>query len=533
MEDARSLLLSNLQSLWLFLCFIIMLKALMPNLIRKYSKKQKPKLPPGPKPWPIVGNIPEMLANKPAHQWIHNLMKEMNTEIACFRLGNTHVIPVICPTIAREFLSEQDATFASRSLTPCNDLISRGYITTILVPFGEQWKKMKKILNTALLSSQKHLWFHDKRTEEADNLMFYVYNKSINVKDGVGGLVNIRSVARLYCGNVIRKIVFNTRYFGKGRTDGGPSFKEVEHVEAVFTLLRYLYAFSISDYLPCLSKLDLDGHQKRVKEALDVIKKYHDPIVQERVKQRNHTPKADEEDWLDILLSLKDANNNPLLTLEEISTQITELMMATVDNPSNAFEWALGEMINEPKLLERAVEELDSVVGKERLVQESDIPKLNYIKACAREAFRLHPIAPFNPPHVSMSDTTVGNYFIPKGSHVILSRKELGRNPKVWNEPLKFKPERHLTIDNGSNLVLTEPNLRFISFSTGRRGCPGVMLGSTMTVMLFARLLHGFTWTAPSNLSKVNLTESNEDMFLPDPLVAVAKPRLAPHLYHL
>jgi len=300
-----------------------MLKALIPNLIQKYSKKQKPKLPPGPKPWPIVGNLPEMLANKPAHQWIHNLMKEMNTEIDCIRLGNTYVIPVICPTIAREFLSEQDATFASRSLTPCTDLVSSGYLTTILVPFGEQWKKMKKILSTALLSSQKHLWLHEKRTEEADNLMFYVYNKSITVKDGVGGLVNIRSVARLYCANVIRKIVFNTRYFGKGMKDGGPSFKEIEHVEAVFDLLRYLYAFSISDYMPCLRRLDLDGHQKKVKEALDVIKKYHDPIVQERAKQWNHTPKVDEEDWLDILISLKDANNNPLLTLEEINTQIT------------------------------------------------------------------------------------------------------------------------------------------------------------------------------------------------------------------
>jgi len=115
-------------------------------------------------------------------------------------------------------------------------------------------------------------------------------------------------------------------------------------------------------------------------------------------------------------------------------------MLATVDNSSNTFEWALAEMINQPELLHRAVEELDTVVGKERLVQESDIPKLNYVKACAKEAFRLHPIAPFIPLHVSMSDTMVGNYFIPKGSHAMLSRQELGRNPKVWNEPYKFKP---------------------------------------------------------------------------------------------
>ncbi|BAT97683.1 hypothetical protein VIGAN_09120100 [Vigna angularis var. angularis] len=533
MEHSPSLSLSNLQSLWFFVCFIIVLKALIPSWIQKWSKKQKPKLPPGPKPWPVVGNLPAMLANKPVHQWIHNLMNEMNTDIACIRLGNTYVIPVTCPAIARQFLSEQDATFASRSLTTCTDLITGGYLTTILVPFGDQWKKMKKILTTALLSPHKHLLLQDRRTEEADNLMFYIYNKSKSVNNGVAGLVNIRSVARHYCGNVMRKILFSTRYFEKGRMDGGPGFEEEEQVESVFVLLRYLYAFSISDFIPCLRRLDLDGHQKKVKEALNVMKKYHDPIVQERVKQWNDAEKIDEQDWLDILISLKDADNNPLLTMEEISAQIVEILIATVDNPSNAFEWALAEMINQPNLLQRAIEELDSVVGKERLVQESDIPKLNFVKACAREAFRLHPLAAFNVPHVSMSDTTVGNYFIPKGSHVILSRRELGRNPKVWNEPLKFKPERHLKSDNGSNVVLTEPNLRFISFSTGRRGCPGVTLGTTMTMMLFARLLHGFTWTAPSNVSKINLAESNDGLNLAEPLMAVAKPRLPPQLYYL
>ena len=80
-------------------------------------------------------------------------------------------------------------------------------------------------------------------------------------------------------------------------------------------------------------------------------------------------------------------------------------MIAAVDNPSNAVEWALAEMINRPELLERATEELDKAVGKKRLVQESDLSKLNYVKACAREAFRLHPIVALNLPHVSMTDS--------------------------------------------------------------------------------------------------------------------------------
>ncbi|KAK0578769.1 hypothetical protein LWI29_015962 [Acer saccharum] len=207
-------------------------------------------------------------------------------------------------------------------------------------------------------------------------------------------------------------------------------------------------------------------------------------------------------------------------------------MVATVDNPSNAVEWALAEMINQPKILGKAIEELDRVVGKERLVQESDFSQLNYIKAYAREAFRLHPIAPFNVPHVARSDTTVANYFIPKGSHVLLSRSGLGRNPKAWpDETLNFKPERHLKDDDGSEVVLTENDLRFMSFSTGRRGCIGVTLGTSMTVMLFARLLQGFTWTAPPNESKIDLSEAEDSLALAKPLIAVAKPRLAKHVY--
>jgi len=66
-------------------------------------------------------------------------------------------------------------------------------------------------------------------------------------------------------------------------------------------------------------------------------------------------------------------------------------MYATVDNPSNAVEWALAEMMNQPEVMHKAMDELNTVVGKDRLVQESDIPHLNYLKACIREAFRLHP----------------------------------------------------------------------------------------------------------------------------------------------
>jgi len=73
--------------------------------------------------------------------------------------------------------------------------------------------------------------------------------------------------------------------------------------------------------------------------------------------------------------------------------------------------------------------------------------------------------------------------------------------------------------------------LRIISFSTGRRGCIATSLGTAMTVMLFARLLQGFSWGKPAGMAAVDLSEGRHDIFMAKPLVLHAEPRLPAHLY--
>ncbi|KAG6683111.1 hypothetical protein I3843_13G154200 [Carya illinoinensis] len=499
------------------------------------SKRVAP-LPPGPKPWPIVGNLPELFKNKPRYKWLHRLMKEFNTEIACIRLGRVHVIPVASPEISMEFLKKYDAVFASRPITVTTNMFSNGFLTAGVSPWGDQWKKMRRVLTSEILSPARLKWLLAKRNEEADNLVRVIYNmcKGSAISDTCstsGTVVDVRTVSQHFTGNVMRRMIFNKRYYGKGREDGGPCFEEQEHIQALFAMLLYVYAFCVSDYMSILKPFDLDGHEKVVRNALKVIKKYEDPIVDERVQMWKEGKRTEPEDLLDIFISIKDDDGNPLLSTEEIKAQITELLLATVDNPSNAAEWALAEMLNQPEQIQKAVEEIDRVVGKERLVQESDLPKLPYVTACAREALRIHPIAPFNLPHVSTAEVTVAGYFIPKGSQVLLSRLGLGRNPRVWEEPLRFDPERHLK-DNLCELGLAEPELRFITFTRGRRGCMGGTLGTLITLMLLARLLQGFKWSIPpnNNMEKIDLTE-NDQLFLAEPLQAYAEPRLPPHLY--
>ncbi|XP_024978778.1 valine N-monooxygenase 1-like [Cynara cardunculus var. scolymus] len=497
-------------------------------LFTRYTRSQtRPPLPPGPKPLPLIGSIITMLQNKPTFRWIHRMMDEMGTKILCIRLGNTHVIAVSDPKIAREFLKEKDEIFSLRPDCMSGYMASGGYLTTVLVPASDQhWKKMRKMLATEFLSLSRHKWLKSKRDEEADNLLRYIYNQCEINSNVTRGVMNVRTIVQQYSSNTIRKIIFGSRYFGKGSPDGGPGQEEIEHVDSLLVILSYLYAFCVTDYFPLLRWItDFDGHERIVRKAVCTVRKLQDHLIDERIQQWKDGIRTNEDDLLDVFINLK----TPILTRDQIKAQILEMILAAVDNPSNGIEWAIAEMINQPRIFDRAIHELDSMVGRNRWVQESDIPNLNYIKACAKEAYRLHPVAPFNLPHVASVDTTVAGYFIPKGSNVLLSRIGLGRNPDVWDDPLTFNPDRHMVGDD--EVVLTDYSLQMISFSTGRRGCAGVLLGSTMTVMLLARMVQGFTWELPPNEPYVDLKENHQDIMKAKPLLALVKPRLPHHLY--
>nr|GMC88614.1 isoleucine N-monooxygenase 1-like [Ipomoea batatas] len=430
-----------------------------------------------------------MLRNKPVFRWMINLMAEMNTEIACFRLGGTNVISVTSPEVAREILKKQDTVFASRPTCMSAELASGNFLISLFSPLGDQWKKMRRVLTSHVLSPNTLNWLPTSGPRKPTT----------------------------------SQMVFSKRFFGAGTEDGGPGVEEEEHIDATFGVLAYVYSFGVSDYFPWLRMFDLDGHRKALKKAVEGVRKYQDPEVDERIRMWNDGTKTEQEDILDVLINLR------CLTSEEIKAHLLELMVTIVDNPSNAVEWVLAEMLNQPEILIRAMEELDNVVGRERLVQESDLSKLNYLNACLKEVFRVHPLSSFVPPHLCSSDTTVSNYFIPKGSHVIISRHGLGRNPKNWEEPLKFKPERHLKND-GSEVSLVDPEVRVLTFSAGRRGCPGVQLGSLVSGMLLGRILQGFEWSVPREMNggRIDLKESKDSLLLAKPLNALAKPRL-PH----
>lgn len=162
---------------------------------------------------------------------------------------------------------------------------------------------------------ENHKWLQPKRDEEANHLVRYIRNQIEKQNT-----INIQKVSQHFCVNISRKMIFGARFFGEGMDDGGPGEEETQHVDALLTILEYHYAFSVSDYLPCLRwRFDFDGHEKFLRTSIETIRKYQDPLVDARIQMwKKNGAKMEKEDLFDVLIK----PDNPQFTPQEIKAQI-------------------------------------------------------------------------------------------------------------------------------------------------------------------------------------------------------------------
>ena len=210
--------------------------------------------------------------------------------------------------------------------------------------------------------------------------------------------------------------------------------------------------------------------------------------------------------------------------------QIQDLIAGGTDTSATTVEWAMSELLKQPHLIKKATEELDRVIGRDRLVEERDIPQLPYINAIMKETMRKHPVAVLLAPHLALEDCNIAGYEIRKGTRIFINTWSIGRNPSIWDAPEEFCPERFL----GKDIDVKGQNFELLPFGSGRRMCPGYSLGLKMISSSLANLLHGFNWKFPDNM-KVEDLGMDEVYGLATPrkfpLIAVVEPRLPLNLY--
>ncbi|CAI0386888.1 unnamed protein product, partial [Linum tenue] len=284
--------------------------------------------------------------------------------------------------------------------------------------------------------------------------------------------------------------------------------------------------FNLSDYVWFCKRLDLQGFGKRLEDLRERFDSMMERIIEEHVEARNG---GEVKDLLDVLLDIKEDQDSEIkLTRENIKAFIWDIFAAGTESSAITTEWAMAELINHPEILNRARKEIDSVVGKSRLVQESDIPNLPYLQAIVKETMRLHPAAPLIM-RESSRDCEIQGYKIPARTRLFVNVWAIGRDPNHWDEPLEFEPERFMD----GKMDARGQHFEFLPFGSGRRVCPGTTLALHMVHANLAAMIQCFEWKVHgSTKSDGNIVDMEEGVGLTipraHPLICVPVARLHP-----
>merc|ERR1712137_215481 len=230
-------------------------------------------------------------------------------------------------------------------------------------------------------------------------------------------------------------------------------------------------------------------------------------------EHRETVEKENPRDWVDKLLLDQERLK---LSDAELVGVLMDTVVATSDTFIALIEWILAFVCDRPDIQKKLQDELDRVVGQDRLVEARDQLNCPYYNAFIREILRTRPITPINPPRRAIVDTQLAGYDIPKDTWIFQHWGSMLKRPDLWKDPDEFRPERFLEEDeehgtyafkgptSGKKDESGKPVAsKFVAFAYGQRSCPGYRLGRVSVFLQSAMMIQCFNWerTEDSDLS--------------------------------
>ncbi|CAN6203284.1 unnamed protein product [Urochloa humidicola] len=514
------------------LCFLLPILLL---LLHRRSRSRKYNLPPGPRPWPVIGNL-NLIGPLP-HRSIHELSKR-HGPLMSLRLGSQLAVVGASADTARLLLRTHDLAFIDRPRWTPGRYTGYDYSDMLWSPYGAYWRQARRLWKSEILSAARLGAHEHARHGEVRAMLRGLY---------AGGRRSrrvVRLMDHLFALNIdVISLMVLGRKYGAAAGDGGGSPAATTTSEEFRWMIEEFFelsgAHNVGDMIPWLNWLDLHGYVRRMKKLREAVDRFLEHVVEEHgERRRREGDKFVATDMVDILLEHAD---DPSLEVpiqrDGIKAFTLNLLVGLPDTTSVTVEWAMSELLRHPDAITKATEELDRVVGRERHVTEGDISSLPYLEAVVKETMRLHPATQLLAPRLSREDVSIstdgGGYDVPAGTLVFVNVWAIGRDPAAWGAAAaaaEFRPERFV----GSSVDVKGHDFELLPFGSGRRMCPGIALGLRMVHVILANLLHGFAWRLPDGVAAEELSmEEKWGLSTPRrvPLEAVAEPRLPAHLY--
>ncbi|CAH2076185.1 unnamed protein product [Thlaspi arvense] len=472
-----------------------------------YSKTHRYNLPPSPPSFPVAGHL--HLLKPPIHKLFHKFSQKYGP-IFSLRFGSRRIVVINSSSLVQEsFTGQNDVVLTNRPLGITAKLINYNGTTVGTSPYGDHWRNLRRICTTQVLSNHRLNNFLHVRTEEIRQMLTRL-SRDTHASNGGYTLVNLEPVlSDLTFNNIVRMVTGKTYY--------GDDVKEKEEA-LLFKKLVSDIAVSAGanhpgDYLPVL-KLFGNKYEKRVKATGKAM----DAFLQHLLDESKSDTKRDS--MVSHLLSMQQQQPEYYSDVT-IKGLMMGLMAAGTETTAIVLEWAMTNLVKHPEVLEKARLEIEDKIGKDRLIDESDIAVLPYLQNVVSETSRLFPAAPLLIPRATSEDIKIGGYDVPRDTIVVVNAWAIHRDPEIWDEPESFEPDRFSKGGYGREHYVH----KLIPFGVGRRICPGVGFGERIVTLVLGTLIQCFDWEKVEG-EEIDMSGANGlTMRKIQPLRAMCRPR--------
>nr|AOW70088.1 cytochrome p450 family 98 subfamily a polypeptide 8 [Euclidium syriacum] len=469
--------------------YVISLITIITAMMMLYQRWWRSNIPPGPKPRFLIGNLHQM---KP--HWTHSFAEWSQTygPIISVWMGTNLTIVVNTAELARQVLRDKDHQLSNRHRVA---RMTQNGTDLVWSDYNPHYVKLRKLCTLELFSLKSIENFRSLREMETRSMLESILKDLTIMQDSgdVDDQVHKPVVVRKYLGAVVLNTISRLMLGKEFKSEEGEEFKAIVHKEHLLagtgTLFDHVWWLEWVSSWVISDKNFLEHKVRRTKWFRGAVMEEEDAVAE------------DHEGFVRKLLVLKEKNE---LSEETVVSLVWNMLTAGADTTAVVIEWAMAEIIKYPIVQKKAQQELDSVIGFERLMTESDISKLPYLQCLVKEALRLHPSTPLMLPHKASETVWVGGYKVPKGTTVFVDVQSIGRDPANWENPEEFRPERFL----GEDIDVKGRDFRVIPFGSGRRVCPAAQMSLNLMALVMGNLLHCFSWSSPIPGEIIDMSES-------------------------
>ncbi|KAK9030611.1 hypothetical protein V6N11_032033 [Hibiscus sabdariffa] len=454
---------------------------------------QKKTAPEAGRAWPIIGHLRLLGGPKPPHITLANMADKYGT-IFSIKLGVHRALVVSSSEIAKECLTVNDKAFATRPKLLSMKHLTYNHAMISSAPYGPYWRQVRKFAMIELLSNHRLDSLRHVRESEIKMSLQQLYElwnrKRSSGLDKVS--VEMKTWFKDVTLNLILRIIVGKRIpYSTERDDEAEKWKK-----SLDDIMEMSGKFVVSDALPFLRWLDIGGDEKSMRKIAKESDRVMEGWLREHKQKRVEDEANSKKDFMGIMLSLlRDAEEHDADTINKATSLV--LILGGEDTTSITMTWALSLLLNNLEVLNKLQQELDTHVGKDKLfVTESDTKNLVFLQSTIKETLRLYPAVPLSVIHEAIEDCTVNGYHVSAGTWLIVNLRKIQRDPRVWENPSEFRPERFMTTHN--DVDVRGQNFELIPFGSGRRMCPGVSLALQVLQLTLANLLHWFEFKIPS-----------------------------------